>query len=72
MTGPGSADATPPRLRCAFLGPAGTFTEAALRKVAAPAEAEFVSAGSVLSAVAALRRGEADRAAVPIENSAEG
>ena len=72
MTGTGSADATPSRLRYAFLGPAGTFTEAALRKVADPAEAEFVSAGSVLSAVAALRRGEVDRAVVPIENSVEG
>ena len=58
--------------RVAYLGPAGTFTEAALRKVADPAEAEFVSAGSVLSAVAALRRGEVDRAVVPIENSVEG
>ena len=72
MTGTDSADATPSRLRYAFLGPAGTFTEAALRKVADPAEAEFVSAGSVLSAVAALRRGEVDRAVVPIENSVEG
>ena len=34
MTGTDSADATPSRLRYAFLGPAGTFTEAALRKVA--------------------------------------
>ena len=33
MTGTDSADATPSRLRYAFLGPAGTFTEAALRKV---------------------------------------
>ena len=72
MTGTDSADATPSRLRYAFLGPAGTFTEAALRKVVDPAEAEFVSAGSVLSAVAALRRGEVDRAVVPIENSVEG
>lgn len=60
------------RTRCAFLGPEGTFTEAALRQVIDPATTESVPAGSVISALAAVRSGEVERAMVPIENSVEG
>ena len=58
-------------LRYAYLGPTGTFTEAALRSVAAPDD-EAVPQTDVQAALAAVRSGEADRAVVPIENSVEG
>ena len=60
------------RLRYAYLGPAGTFTEAALRQVVSPEEAEYLPQVDVVSAIEAVRRGEADRAVVAIENSVEG
>lgn len=66
---PGPPTETPPRI--AFLGPFGTFTEQAVWQVA-PAGAELIPVTSVSQAFAALRRGEADRAVVPIENSIEG
>ncbi len=59
-------------LRYAYLGPTGTFTEAALRQVADTAVDEAVPVTDVGSALAAVRSGEADRAVVPIENSVEG
>ena len=58
--------------RYAYLGPAGTFTEAALRQVAGPGEAEYLPQVDVVSAIEAVRRGEADFAVVAIENSVEG
>src|SRR6478609_7037093 len=61
--------------RYAYLGPAGTFTEMALRRLCegAPAgEVEAVPTGSVDAALAALREGSVDAAVVPIENSVEG
>lgn len=58
-------------MRYAFLGPVGTFTEAALRQVITP-EDEAVPMTDVTSALAAVRNGEVDRAVVPIENSVEG
>lgn len=58
-------------LRYAFLGPSGTFTESALRRVAAPDDVA-VPLTDVAGALAAVRTGEADRAVVPIENSVEG
>ena len=58
----------PPRF--SYLGPAGTFTHAALRQVAG--EACEVPAHDVPSALEMVRRGEADYAVVPIENSVEG
>ena len=58
--------------RYAYLGPAGTFTEAALRLVAAPDEAEYLPLVDVVSALEAVRTGGADFAVVPIENSVEG
>ena len=59
-------------LRYAYLGPSGTFTEAALRKVADPATDEFLPMTDVATALEAVRDGRADRAVVPIENSVEG
>ncbi|MDA2894132.1 prephenate dehydratase [Mycolicibacterium sp. BiH015] len=63
----------------AYLGPEGTFTEAALRALAAngliPSRGEPVTpipAESTVAALAAVRAGEADFACVPIENSIDG
>ena len=57
----------------AFLGPAGTFTEAAVHKfVAHLPEVETLPVGSPSEAVAAVRAGQADYACVAIENSVDG
>ena len=67
-------------LRVAFLGPHGTFCEQALRTLtpadldaalgdAEPSELPLSSTTAVLDAV---RRGDADAACVPVENSVEG
>ncbi len=58
--------------RVSYLGPAGTFTEDALRRAAAGAELEATPAPSVYAAILAVEEGEADRAFVPFENSIEG
>ena len=55
-----------------FLGPEGTFTEAALLKVPGSRRAQRVPAPNVNAALDAVRSGEADAAMVPIENSVEG
>jgi prephenate dehydratase len=55
----------------AYLGPAGTFTEGALKKIAA-AEDLRIPYINVTAALDAVRAGEADYALVPIENSVEG
>ena len=60
------------RPRYAYLGPRGTFTEAALRQVVDPDEAEYLPQVDVVTAIEAVRTGEADRAVVAIENSVEG
>ena len=57
--------------RIAYLGPAGTFTEDALRE-AASGEFEPLRTDSIHDAILAVDRGEADRALVPFENSIEG
>jgi prephenate dehydratase len=62
---------TPPT-RFAYLGPEGTFAEAALRTAVAPGEGTRQPAASVAAALAAVRAGEADAALVPLENSVEG
>ncbi|WP_426301394.1 prephenate dehydratase [Arthrobacter sp. R-11] len=59
-------------LRYTFLGPEGTFTEAALLQVPGAAEASRVPCSSVNTALERVRQGEADAAMVPIENSVEG
>jgi prephenate dehydratase len=65
--------------RVAYLGPEGTFTEAALLQMAAggaiPAPAsdlEPISSETPAAALAAVRAGAAGYACVPIENSIEG
>jgi prephenate dehydratase len=62
----------PSRPRYAYLGPAGTFTEAALRQVATPDEVDYLPQQHVVAALDAVRSGEADFAVVAIENSVEG
>ncbi len=56
----------------AYLGPEGTFTEAALLQVPGAEAANRVPASTVSAALDAVRRGDADAAMVPIENSVEG
>jgi prephenate dehydratase len=58
--------------RYAYLGPAGTFTEAALRQVVGPDEAEYIPQVDVVSAIEAVRSGDADFAVVAIESTVEG
>lgn len=58
-------------MRVAFLGPAGTFTEEALR-ASAPEGIEELPYPSVYETVMAVQDGAAERAVVPIENSLEG
>ncbi len=67
--------------RIAYLGPEGTFTEAALLKISAsglvPGNASSdgitpIPTESTPAALAAVRSGDADYACVPIENSIEG
>lgn len=58
--------------RFAYLGPEGTFAEAALRTAVASSEGVRYPQPSVPAALAAVRTGDADAALVPIENSVEG
>jgi prephenate dehydratase len=58
-------------MKVAFLGPAGTFTEEALR-ASAPGEIEALPYPTVYESVMAVQEGAVDRAVVPIENSLEG
>ncbi|MEV7973723.1 prephenate dehydratase [Cellulomonas sp. NPDC089187] len=60
------------RPRYAYLGPAGTFTEAALRQVVSDTEAEYLPQTDVTSAIEAVRSGVADHAVVAIESTGEG
>ena len=55
-----------------FLGPEGTFTEAALMQVPGAADASRIPCTNVNTALERVRNGEADAAMVPIENSVEG
>jgi prephenate dehydratase len=58
--------------RCAYLGPAGTFTEAALRLLDPGNQAEAVPFPTIQATLDAVRTGATQRAVVPIENSVEG
>ncbi|MFE0421294.1 prephenate dehydratase [Streptomyces sp. NPDC058953] len=58
--------------RYTYLGPEGTFTEAALRTLPEAATRELVPMVSVPAALDAVRNGDAAAAFVPIENSVEG
>jgi prephenate dehydratase len=55
-----------------FLGPEGTFTEAALLQVPGALQAARIPAPNVNAALGKVRDGAADAAMVPIENSVEG
>ncbi|TVT62966.1 prephenate dehydratase [Amycolatopsis rhizosphaerae] len=57
--------------RIAYFGPEGTFTEQAARALAGPGD-ELFPVETIRLALAAVRRGEADSACVPVENSVEG
>jgi len=59
-------------LRVAFLGPAGTYTEEALRASSPASGVDEVAYPTVYEAVMAVQDGKAERAVVPIENSLEG
>ncbi|GAB3661590.1 prephenate dehydratase [Actinocorallia lasiicapitis] len=58
--------------RYAYLGPEGTFTEAALLTLPAAAAAERFPFPTVPAALDAVRSGAVDRAVVAVENSVEG
>ena len=57
--------------RFAYLGPVGTFTEAALKKITCDSDVKIPYA-NVTAALNAVRTGDAQFALVPIENSVEG
>ncbi len=58
--------------RFAYLGPEGTFAEAALLSAVSSSEGTRYPQPSVPAALAAVRSGDADAALVPMENSVEG
>ena len=55
----------------AYLGPVGTFTEAALKKITSASDA-LIPYSNVTAALDAVRDGKAEKVLVPIENSVEG
>jgi prephenate dehydratase len=59
-------------MKISLLGPAGTFTEDALREASPGAAMELFRAPTVHDAIMAVERGEVGRAFVPYENSIEG
>jgi prephenate dehydratase len=61
-----------PPARYAYLGPEGTFCEAALRTLPAADKVDHLPCVSVADALDAVRRGDAGGAVVPLENSVEG
>ena len=58
-------------IKYAYLGPAGTFTEAALQKIATATD-QLIAFANVTAALDAVRNGQCQKALVPIENSVEG
>ena len=58
--------------RYSYLGPRGTFTEAAVRALAGIAEPDALSCPSIQATLDAVRRGQAELGVVPIESSVEG
>jgi len=59
-------------LKVGYLGPHGTFTEAAARRYFAVHEVEWVQFPSILDVLYAVSTQEIDHGVVPIENSLEG
>src|SRR3712207_8173812 len=62
----------PAPTRFVYLGPEGTFAEAALSRAITSSEGRRDPRPSVPAALAAVRSGDADAALVPFENSVEG
>ncbi|MDQ0710464.1 prephenate dehydratase [Arthrobacter woluwensis] len=58
--------------RYTYLGPEGTFTEAALLQVPGASEAIRIPVSNAKVALEKVRLGDADAAMIPIENSVEG
>lgn len=58
-------------MRVGYLGPAGTYSEEALR-ASAPEGVEEVPYATIYDAVMAVEEGDVDRSVVPIENALEG
>ena len=56
----------------AYLGPAGTFSELAVRQLSHSDNARLLVYGAVSEVLDAITSGSAERAVVPIENSVEG
>lgn len=69
MTDPAASD---PRPRIGFLGPSGTFTEAALLTQEDLAAADLVPLGSIPDVLLAAHTGDVDLGFVAIENAIEG
>ena len=61
-----------PPTRFAYLGPAGSFAEAALRRLPGAEAGVLLPEPTVPAAIDAVRTGGADAALVPLENSVEG
>lgn len=59
-------------LRIAYLGPRGTFAEAAIRAIPTAAGADHIPAESVTASLESVRSGAVDACLIPIENSVEG
>jgi prephenate dehydratase len=59
-------------MRYAYLGPEGTFAEAALRTIPEVEHGVTLPQRTVPAAIEAVRAGDADAAVVPLENSVEG
>ncbi len=59
-------------MRVGYLGPEGTFTQAAALSAPAAAELELLPQETIHDTVLAVRDGRVERAVVPIENSLEG
>jgi prephenate dehydratase len=58
--------------RYSYLGPRGTFTEAAVRALDGGAEPDALPCASIQAALDAVRGGQAELGVVPIESSVEG
>lgn len=59
-------------MRVAYLGPAGTFSEDAVRAASAGRDVELVATTTVFDAISSVAEGACELALVPFENSIEG
>jgi prephenate dehydratase len=59
-------------MKVAYLGPAGTFSEDAVRAASAGRDVELLATPTVFDAISAVAEGACDVALVPFENSIEG